>query len=138
MSNYDIKITDNNGNNAHTFDVTRWDFNYSPQIKTFPIANSTIATSRALQILIDFGRKLEGFVLYGVIRGGYQEVMEIRTKMTQSWWQHRPNRLYFSSGDYHTGAVADFKAYNDRYQGGDDNVKYVLTYVIGQEFRLFG
>ena len=133
MTSFEFKITDGAGNNSHTFHVTRWDFNDNRQLKYFPFVSTAAQTTITTGIIFDFGRKVEGFVLYGVIPGGYSEVMAIRTLINEEWWNHRPAKLYLESGSSHSGQVADFKCYCDRNLGGEANIKFTLVFTVGEE-----
>jgi len=130
---YNFKITDKNDANAHSFNVTRWDFNLNRQLKYFPWVSTPTQASLTTGIIFDFGRKVEGFVIYGVINGGYDEVMAIRTLINEKWWENRPAKLYITNASSHSGQVADFKAYCDAGQGGDTNIKFTLTFTVGEE-----
>lgn len=134
MVTYAFKITDKNGANTHDFNVTRWDFNLNRQLKYFPWVSTADQTTITTGIIFDFGRKVEGFVIYGNITGGYEEVAAIRTLINEKWWNLRPARFYVASSTYHEGQVADFKAYCDRTQGADLNIKYTLVFTVGMAY----
>jgi hypothetical protein len=129
MTTYDFKITDGSGNNSHSFNVVRYDFNENRQLRTWALLSLPNSGTLTEGIGVDWGRKVEGFVLYGFM-DGYDEINAVRTLINGEWWEHRPARLYISSGTYHEGQVADFKAYNDRMIGGDANVKYTLVFMV--------
>jgi hypothetical protein len=135
---YNIRISadDGSGNPAapyKTFNVTRWDFNLNRGLKYYPFVSTRNQETITTGTIFDFGRKVEGFVLYGVIKGGYDEVMEIRTLINEDWWEFRPAHLFITDASEHKGQVADFKAYCEAGQGGDTNIKFTLTFTVGNE-----
>ncbi len=144
MTTFTWQIKDRADANVKSFTVERADFNMSTNIKTFSPTSTPDGTDRGTPRFFDFGRKTEGFVLYGVMQS-WTEVMDVRHHIAVHWWQKsgtegvggtalRGCRLYISSADYHTGQVADFKAYTDRKQGGEACIRYTLTFVIASEF----
>jgi hypothetical protein len=130
---YNFKITDKNDANAHSFNVTRWDFNENRGLKYYPFVSRLTQPTITTGTIFDFGRKVEGFVIYGVIKGGYDEVVAIRTLINEKWWELRPAKLYITDASSHSGQVADFKAYCDAGQGADTNIKFTLTFTVGME-----
>jgi hypothetical protein len=133
VTTFAIKITDKNGSNSTTLRVSRLDFSWSGQIKTKAIASTPTGTARGTPRFLDFGRKVEGFVAYGIMTN-WDEVTAIRHNLNEHWWADREARFYVTSSDYHKGQVADFKCYMDRMQGGEANIKFTLTFVLADKF----
>ena len=132
-TSFEIKITDSSDANSHTFNVTRLDYNWNGQIKSYAVVSTPTSTTRGTPRFFDFGRKIEGLVIYGWM-DTWDEVMAVRTLINEDWWEGRPAKFYVSSADSHNGQVADFKAYNDRMSGGEKNIKYTLSFVIASKF----
>ncbi len=133
MTTFAMKVTDKDGNNPITLNVTRLDYNWNGQIKSKAIVSTPGGATRGTPRFLDFGRKIEGFVAYGVMTH-WDQVAAIRHNMNEHWWENRESRFYITSSDYHKGAVADFKCYMDRTQGGEANIKFTLTFVIADKF----
>ena len=127
------QIKDKDDNNVTTLTCSRADFNWSGNIKTWSVTSTPGGATRGTPRFFDFGRKTEGFVLYGIMQS-WTEVMALRTLLNGKYWEKRPPKLYISSGDSHSGQVADFKAYMDRTQGGEALIKFTLTFVIASKF----
>ena len=133
MTTFAFKITDKNGDYPTILNVSRLDYNWNGQIKTKAIVSAPGDATRGLPRFMDFGRKIEGFVAYGVMTH-WDQVMAIKHNLDGHWWEGRAARFYISSGDYHEGQVADFKCYMDRGLGGEINIKFTLTFVIAGKF----
>jgi len=146
MTTFAFKVTDKSGNFPVILNVTRLDYNWNGQIKTKAIASAPDGQMRGDPRFLDFGRKVEGFVAYGVMTS-WAQVVDIRAKLNGvdansddvddnggNWWMNRECRFYITSSDYHKGAVADFKCYLDRTTGGEGNIKFTLTFVVADKF----